>query len=176
LEFFKNFFRIWNSKIKSTNRNLGEPIEEEQTDYESLFYFYENRHGDNIKNSNINGIFYIINGEVFPDHFSESSFIGAASSGIHKECMFHKIFFEKYIRFRFPEASNYEFFPRGRVEVVSEKLSYIWIDYCHKDNIELIEKIKKLYKIRTPECKVKGGTYICKDCRENYFLKKGLLK
>lgn len=100
---------------------------------------YEVRRSEIINSTEtIYGVFYIYNGEIIPNYYSETiqpKLVDERS----KEC-YHDCFFNSYMRKKYPVliCKRDNSIPRGRVE--KGATNAIFIDKCYKDDEAMIEK------------------------------------
>jgi len=126
---------------------------------------YENRRQELIESDQpIMGIFYILNDVIIPDYYTEC-FFSNAHTPLSKE-RYHSDFYAKYIRKKYPEFTGGEKqIPRGRMEPQGRN-SLLYIDKCYAENMEIIEEIKRLYKVHGTCHIVTSESYTCPKCRQ----------
>lgn len=110
----------------------------------------------------IEGIFYIHNGCVIPDYYSECLF-SDEENPVRAE-MYHHRFYRNYMRRRFTElfSSNEKSIPRGRIAgTLSDPV--IYIDKCYKQNMVILNRIKELYHL-TSTVVMTNNDYSCPIC------------
>ena len=106
----------------------------------------------------IEGIFYIYDGRIIPDYYSECLISDTHSP--YRKAMYHLKFFPNYMRRKYDGLGYSEkSVSRGRIF-----RNVIYIDYCYADNTELLYTLRELYRL-PPKMSV-GTTedYRCPNC------------
>lgn len=107
----------------------------------------------------IEGIFYLYQGRIICDHYSEDVCPGRADRKKHQ---YHRCFHHNYMRRKYPELGmDQESVPRGRVSLTGANVLYI--DSCYKKNKEIIDQLKAQYRLPADITII--GDYQCDNCR-----------
>jgi|GEM_PF-2253725 len=121
----------------------------------------------------IEGIFFIIDGKLIHDYYSECLFseidIGLFSAknqqNPHKLAMYHDYFFENYIKNVYKGiASTAKKIPRGRIQKLCDEESNIFIDKCYFNDEALIQQIVNLYRLSGEISILNFADYRCPAC------------
>lgn len=110
----------------------------------------------------IEGIFYIRDGRIIPDFYSECLF--SDEDNPLRAVMYHHEFYPNYMRRRFTDLvrSDEKSIPRGRVAgTLSDPV--IYIDKCYKQDADMLNRVKKLYHLPNTVV-MPHNDYSCPDC------------
>ena len=121
---------------------------------------YETRKAE-IENSSkqIEGIFYILDGRIIPDYYSEC-LKGDVDNPLRKE-MYHLKFYPNYMRRKYTDLyGGADSIPRGRVNY-----NNILIDLCYINDTEIKETLIKLYRLPENAAVSTSSSYRCFKCR-----------
>lgn len=120
---------------------------------------YENRRKEIAESDEpIEGIFYLYHNTVIPDHYSEC-LISDKENPLRRK-MYHSHFYADYMRNKFKELDYSEkSIPRGRIQ-----FKMILIDKCYKENQEIIERLKELYRLPEKTTVLNNMQYRCSIC------------
>ena len=129
---------------------------------------YETRRKEIIESTEpIDGIFYLYNGMVIPDYYSEC--LHSDLSNLRRNKMYHLHFYPEYMSRKFDGLYyNEKSLPRGRV-----CHSIIMIDTCYSQNTEIIKQLKGLYRLPDNFSVATSNDYCCPKCQdsaETYYL------
>ena len=121
----------------------------------------------------IEGIFYILDGKIIPDYYSEclfskveaGFFSDANKQNPRKRAMYHDYFFKHYVSGICGDiASHAKHLPRGRVEKRSEESSNILIDQCYFKDEEMLRNVIGFYRLSGRITVSTNYDYRCPDC------------
>ncbi|MCL2774563.1 MAG: hypothetical protein FWD71_14635 [Oscillospiraceae bacterium] len=107
----------------------------------------------------IDGVFYFYDDKIIFDFYSEC--LRSDRENPCRQHMYHVHFYQNYMQRKFDGLIYGEnSIPRGRVYY-----NILYIDYCYARNAEIIEQIKRTYRM-TGEITVKtNNDYRCDTCR-----------
>ena len=118
-------------------------------------------------------IFYIIDGQIVPDYYSECLFteidVSPASErnliNPHKRAMYSWIFYDNYIKHVFKElAHDSKVIPRGRVAKLAHDMAGIHIDKCFFNDEKMIQQIIEVYRLPDNVMVMMSNKHRCVDC------------
>jgi len=126
-------------------------------------------------NEQIEGVFYIVNGQVVPDYYSEclfsevdsDSFSSRNQQNSYKCAMLHSVFYKNYIQSVYEDiavSKDENSLPRGRVQKSSDESASIIIDKCYYDDEDMIKRIIELYRLSGKVSIVNTPNYLCPNC------------
>jgi len=108
----------------------------------------------------IDGIFYLYNGMVIPDYYSEC--LLSDLENLRRDKMYHSHFYPEYMTRKFEGLyCDEKSLPRGRAEH-----SIIMIDTCYSQNTEIIKQLKDLYRLRDDFSVITNVDYCCPKCHD----------
>ncbi len=155
-----SFFEWVKTKTSRAAGTVTKPRYEKEEPPEDTLSRYEIRREEVAAGTEpIEGIFYLHDGRIICDHYSECL---ESEDSWRKRHMYHKYFFRDYMLKKFPDLiSNHEHVPRGRVSLFGTIA--LFIDACYCNDQELVEAIKTLYRL--PEEVMIIDNYHCTRCR-----------
>lgn len=113
----------------------------------------------------VQGIFYILDGQIVPDYYSECLFSESYNPSPRTRARYHKQFYYNYMMKTYSGLSLDETsLPRGRIDNLDGK-AMLYIDICYSENSEILEQIEKLYRLPANTVKMKSKKYTCPACR-----------
>jgi len=108
----------------------------------------------------IEGIFYIYNGNIIQDHYSEC--LRRDKDNPLRAQMYHLKFYPNYMERKFTGLStNEKSIPRGRIA-----LDRIFIDACYVNDLDMLNRVVKLYRLPENTEVVVSKEYCCLACRD----------
>lgn len=110
----------------------------------------------------IEGIFYLHDGRIIPDYYSECLF-SDKDNPCRKE-MYHFHFSPNYMRRKFADKyiPDEKFIPRGRIAGTAGA-PFIFIDKCYEQDADILRQLRELYRL--PDVKVVSNpNYRCPAC------------
>lgn len=158
----KRFTKLY-CRLRIKIEALNKEIEKKETIPQQSLTAYETRRNE-IANSSekIDGIFYIYNGQIIPDYFSECLLSDRDRNSIHRKSMFHMLFYPNYMLNKFTGLSiDSKSLPRGRANYGNSLL----IDKCYCDNEDIIQQLKELYRLPQDASIITCRDYTCPACR-----------
>ncbi|MCL2398632.1 MAG: hypothetical protein FWC91_02665 [Defluviitaleaceae bacterium] len=144
----------------------------------SLSIYETRRHEVENSDEPIEGIFYIHNGQLIPDYYSECLFseiininplARSNSKNPHLRAMRHECFYGNYINKVYAgEFAGSDFLPRGRISKVDAELTHIFIDKCYFKDEDMLKQLVKLYRLYGMKLTVCSTTmYCCNVCQKD---------
>jgi len=161
LEAVKKFFL--DDTDKRYEGNITELPHREKTDQPPLTAFETRRTEIAESTEPIEGIFYIYDGQIIPDYYSEC--LIADKDSPHRKEMYHMNFYPNYMRRKFDGLSYSEkSLPRGRSFIPIKTAPIIFIDKCYAHNKEIIKQIIELYRLPQGVSISDNSEYRCPAC------------
>ena len=126
----------------------------------------------------IEGIFYIIDGKLVPDYYSECLFSEVATNPLseiniqnpRKCAMYSWIFFDHYVKHVYDGvACRFDMLPHGRVRKMTSEMAAISIDFCYFNNEDILQQIKELYRLPKTIRVISYHDYCCPNCAGSTF-------
>lgn len=111
----------------------------------------------------IEGIFYIFDGRIIPDYYSEC--LMSDKDDPRREKMYHHYFHPNYMQRKFTDRYNphEKFMPRGRITGNSSKPA-IYIDRCYEQDEDTLRQLRELYRLPENTTVLPNANYRCRDC------------
>ena len=119
----------------------------------------------------VEGIFYLYNGQIIPDYYSECLF--SDRDNIRREAMYHFRFYPDYMKKKFDALANDEkTLPRGRI-VATGSMTTLYIDKCYFNDTDTIRKLIELYRLPGRIDVMSNTEYRCPACYNGHGRQKG---
>ena len=138
-----------------------------------LLSVYESRKNNIAESSEpIEGVFFIIDGKLVPDYYSECLFSEVDTvlfsarnkQNPYKRAMYHDYFLEHYISNVYKGILYAKMIPRGRIQKLDTEIANILIDKCYFNDEALIQQIVKLYRLPRKILVSNNYDYQCPAC------------
>jgi|GEM_PF-3354022 len=112
----------------------------------------------------IEGIFYLIDGKIVPDYYSEC--LITDKDNLLRKQMYHRIFYANYICRKFSGLSGCgeNFLPRGRI---LPPIPFIALDKCFICDEDIITQLRELYHLPETVKVIDNKMYRCPACMEH---------
>lgn len=112
----------------------------------------------------IEGIFYLYNGQIIPDYYSECLF--SDKHNLRREAMYHFNFHPDYMLRKFEGlAYGEKSLPRGRI-IVTGAGTIIYIDQCYFNDAGIISRLIELYRLNGKIEVMTHLEYRCPACHD----------
>jgi len=162
----KNFLKkyIIGNDIEYMNNDISKSWDKEAHET-ILLSVYESRKKEIQESSRlVEGIFYIYNGQIIPDFYSEC-LVSDVDNPCRKD-MYHMCFYPNYMKRKFRNLSYSEkSIPRGRI-LGRPTPPVVFIDKCYEKNMDIISQLKNLYRLPENVLVLSGLNYCCPDCSD----------
>ena len=108
----------------------------------------------------IEGIFYLYDGKIIPDYYSEC--LLSDKENPCRDKMYHRKFYSNYMMMKYNELPYGEkSLPRGRI-----RLNLILIDACYAEDEAILEQLRELYRLLDKMTIMTPSDYDCPNCRK----------
>jgi|GEM_PF-2353606 len=153
----------------TSNRNIDDNLTESDIHMDEMIpeqqplNVYESRRKE-IEESGepIEGIFYLYDGQIIPDYYSECLFSDRNNN--RRTLMYHSNFFPNYIWKKYNGLTyGVKSLPRGRI-VETGAATTIYIDKCYFNDTDTISKLKQLYRLSGRIDVMSYTEYHCPAC------------